>query len=252
MKALIFAAGLGTRLKPVTDQLPKALVQVGGKTLLQHVIEKLVKAGFNEIVINVHHFPDMIGDFLVKNLNFGITIHLSDESDALLDTGGGLLKAAEWLKGDEPFLVHNVDVISDLDLKLLFDYHVRENRLATLVIRNRPTNRYLLFNDKLRLIGWTDTSTGEIKQAVPFRDKDAFPLAFSGIQIINPEIFNLIRRRGKFSIIDAYLDLTGDYPVYGFQDDASCWMDVGKVEHLYQAEKFMEKYTFHSDRQTLL
>jgi NDP-sugar pyrophosphorylase family protein len=242
MKAMIFAAGLGTRLKPVTDQLPKALVQVGGKTLLQHVIEKLVKAGFIEIVINVHHFPDKIVDFLVKNRNFGITIHLSDESDALLDTGGGLLKAAEWLKGDEPFLIHNVDVISDLDLKLLFDFHVKENRLATLVVRNRPTNRYLLFNDKLRLIGWTDKSTGEIKQAVSFREEDALPLAFSGIQIINPEIFNLIRGRGKFSIIDAYLDLAGDYPVYGFQDDTSCWMDVGKAGQLKEAEKMMDKF----------
>jgi NDP-sugar pyrophosphorylase family protein len=194
MKAMIFAAGLGTRLKPVTDQLPKALVQVGGKTMLQHMIEKLVKAGYTEFVINIHHFPDKIRKFLDENENFGLRIHISDESETLLDTGGGLSKAAIWLMGDESFLVHNVDILCDLDLNLLRDYHMAKKSLVTLVVRNRPTNRYLLFNDMSRLIGWTDKSTNEIKQAVPFQPENAIPLAFSGIQMVNPELFSLYHR----------------------------------------------------------
>jgi NDP-sugar pyrophosphorylase family protein len=239
MRAMIFAAGLGTRLKPLTNQLPKALVQVGGKALLQHAIDKLVNAGFDEIVINVHHFSDMIREFLKKNMNFGIRIHISDESDALLDTGGGLMKAAEWLKGDEPFLVYNVDILCNLDLKMLSDFHRKEKSLATLVVRKRPTNRYLLFNDMSRLIGWKNIASGEIKQAVPFQPENAISLAFSGIQMVNPEIFNLIRRKGRFSVVDAYLDLAADYPILGFQDDTSKWMDVGKTGQLAEAEKIL-------------
>ncbi len=159
-----FCGRTGNRLGPVTSQVPKALVQAGGKTLLQHVIEKLILAGVNEMVINVHHFPDQIRAFLEQHNNFGITLHISDESQALLDTGGGLLKAATLLWGEEPVLVHNVDILSNLDLVDLVRVHRERKSLATLAVRDRETQRYLLFDDDLRLTGWKNTSTGEFRR----------------------------------------------------------------------------------------
>ncbi len=237
MKAMIFAAGLGTRLGPVTSQVPKALVQAGGKTLLQHVIEKLILAGVNEMVINVHHFPDQIRAFLEQHNNFGITLHISDESQALLDTGGGLLKAATLLWGEEPVLVHNVDILSNLDLVDLVRVHRERKSLATLAVRDRETQRYLLFDDDLRLTGWKNTSTGEFRRSLP--GSAEIPLAFSGIQVIDPGIFNLITRKGKFSLIDAYLELAVNYPVYGYRDQSSLWMDVGKPDQLAEADRLL-------------
>jgi NDP-sugar pyrophosphorylase family protein len=237
MKAMIFAAGLGTRLRPLTDTLPKALVRVGDKPLLQWTVEKLVKAGISEIVINVHHFPDLIRDFLTSNRNFGISIQISDESDAILDTGGGLKKAAHLLAGDEPILIHNVDIVSNLDLSLLLKYHLSQNALATLVVRKRKTDRNLLFDTQMRLTGWINTKTREIKEPLPGINLYSKMLAFSGIQIIDPRFLQLMTVSGKFSLIDSYLHLAPDYRIIGYEDYSSLWMDVGKPEQLAEAER---------------
>lgn len=233
---MIFAAGLGTRLYPLTAERPKALVEVGGKPLLQWVIEKIATAGIHEIVVNVHHFPHLIRDFLERNHSFGMTIHVSDESDELLDTGGGLMHAAEFLRGREPVLIHNVDVLSNLDIKELVDYHLTRGGVATLAVRERETQRYLLFDREMRLTGWMNKKTGELRRSLPAVEER--PLAFSGIHVADSRIFDLIARRGKFSLIEAYLELAATQPVYGFHDHSSLWMDVGKPEQLRQAGEF--------------
>jgi NDP-sugar pyrophosphorylase family protein len=240
MKAMIFAAGIGTRLRPLTDTLPKALVRVGGKPLLQWNIEKLIGAGIKDIVVNVHHFPDLIRDFLEMNQNFGVNIRISDESDVLLDTGGGLLKAASLLEGKETVLVHNVDILSNLDLNLLLNIHLSQNALATLVVRERKTDRNLLFDEYMRLTGWINTKTGETKEPVPGITIYSKMLAFSGIQIIDPRFLRLMSGSGKFSLIDTYLQLAPDYRVIGFEDTSSLWMDVGKTEQLAEADRWFQ------------
>ena len=206
MKAMIFAAGLGTRLKPITDNLPKALVPIAGKPLLEHVILKLKAAGFDEIIVNVHHFPDLIIDFLRVNNNFGIRIEVSDERDFLLDTGGGVRKTAWFFDDNQPFLVHNVDILSNVDLKVLYNQHLRTNPMATLVVSERDTFRYLLFDDNLRLNGWINEKTGETKP-VGISQPDLYKkLAFSGIQVLSPAVFELMKElKPKFSIMDFYL-----------------------------------------------
>ena len=173
MRAMIFAAGLGTRLKPITDKMPKALVEVGGKTLLERQIEELKTAGFNEIVINIHHFAQMIRDYLAANGNFGADIYLSDESDELKDTGGGIKQASSLLDDGEPFLVHNVDILSNLNLNDLYDYHLshaisNDTPLATIVVSPRKTLRYFLFDRDNNLVGWMNEQTGEVK--TPFKE----------------------------------------------------------------------------------
>jgi NDP-sugar pyrophosphorylase family protein len=238
MKAMIFAAGLGTRLRPLTDTLPKALVRVGGKPLLQWNIEKMIGAGITEIVVNVHHFPDMIRQFLIENRNFGIDIKISDETDAILDTGGGLKKAATLLAGKKPILVHNVDILSNLDLNHLLEFHLSHKSLVTLVVRRRKTDRNFLFDQQMRLTGWINTKTGEIKEPVPGIHLYSEMLAFSGIQIIAPKFLELMTDSGKFSLIDVYLQLAPDYRIVGFKDDSSLWMDVGKPEQLTEADRW--------------
>lgn len=245
MKAMIFAAGLGTRLKPLTDRMPKALVPVGGKPLLQIVVEKLAAAGFSEIVVNVHHFPEMIREFAEQHHHFGVTLHISDESEAILDTGGGLMKAADLLLGDTPVLIHNVDILSDLDLQKLIAHHQASGALATVVVRERHTQRYLLFDEELRLAGWTNRATGEVRTTRPEAVKNARVLAFSGIQVIDPKIFSLITQRGKFSIIDTYLELAAHWPVMGYWDRSPLWMDVGKPEQLELAGKLFSSSQNH-------
>jgi len=164
MKAMIFAAGLGSRLKPLTDTMPKALVPVAGRPMLEHVILKLKAFGFTEIVINIHHFGEQILEFLKVNDNFGLTIHISDERDVLLDTGGGIRKASSFFENsDEPFLVHNVDILSNVDLKELYDYHLQTDGLATLLVSQRKTSRYLLLDAEKRLCGWINKDTGQVK-----------------------------------------------------------------------------------------
>lgn len=238
---MIFAAGLGTRLKPLTDTMPKAMVPVAGKPLLQHTIEKLKAAGFCEIIINVHHFPGQIIDFVRANNNFGIRIEFSDESQKLLDTGGGIKKAAWFFDDDKPFLVHNVDILSNTRLTQLYDYHLENNAAATLVCSPRNTSRYLLFDGTNTLRGWINKETGEIKSpAENFQPENYREFAFSGIHVIHPRIFGYFNRfPEKFSIIDFYLEICRTETIKSFSPDNFRMMDVGKIDSLQKAEKFI-------------
>jgi len=245
---MILAAGLGTRLKPLTDTMPKALVPVCGQPLLYHVITKLVAAGYDHLVVNVHHFPDLIIDYL-KAHDFGVRIDISDERDFLRETGGGvryahaLLAGAEenpLLRSDgEPFLVHNVDIISNLDLKWLREQH-RPEALATLVVSDRKTQRYLLFDDDDRLKGWTNIETGEVRSPFPDIDPDRCrKLAFAGIHLMSPAIFEAFDKLGfedRFSIIDFYIQACAAYPIYAAIPPGFTMVDVGKFNQLPEAE----------------
>lgn len=242
MKAMIFAAGLGTRLKPLTDHMPKALVPVAGRPMLEHVILKLKAAGFNELVINIHHFGEQILDFLRANQNFGLTIHISDERDCLLDTGGGIRKAEPFFRGNEPFLVHNVDILSDTDLKALYEYHQQSGNDATLLASLRKTVRYLLFDDEKRLCGWINKDTLQTKpEGFAYNPEHHREYAFSGIHVISPSLFHYMDERwtGKFSIMDFYLQTCREARIGGRLTDTLCLIDIGKPETLTQAEKFL-------------
>ncbi len=234
MKAMIFAAGLGTRLKPFTDNHPKALAVVNNKPLLQRNIEYLKGYGINEFVINVHHFPDQIIDFLKEHNNFGCKVNISNETDALLETGGGLKKASDYLKGNTPFLVMNVDMLTNLAVDKMIAFHNAGKALATLAVKRRETTRYFLFNDKNELCGWQNTKTGEEK--IKRQEPDLTPKAFSGIHIIDPQIFDLIKQEGKFSMVDVYLDLCSKHTIKGFDHTNDILLDVGKPESIQQAE----------------
>lgn len=236
MKAMIFAAGLGTRLKPITDTMPKALVPVCGKPLLYHTICKLRSAGYDDIVVNVHHFPEQIRQYLQEN-DFGVRISISDESDQLLETGGGILKARNLLLSDEPFLVHNVDIVSNLDLAKLA---VLPGDLATLVVSARDTRRYLLFDDDMRLVGWTDTSTGEVRSPYPgLNPSSCQKYAFSGIHMISPAVFDAMSSlgfTGRFPIMDFYLKACSTYHIRAYLAENLQMVDVGKIDTLPEAE----------------
>lgn len=226
-KAMILAAGLGTRLRPITNTMPKALVKVGGITLLEGAIRHLSDYGVKEIIINVHHFADQVIQYLNQNGNFGLNITISDERDQLLDTGGGLKKVSRFFAGGKHFFVRNVDIVSDLDLHNMMEQHLNSHALATLAIRNRKTSRYFLFDPDHRLCGWTNLKTGEkILSLEPKMNLEM--LAFSGIQVLSPEIFALITEEGKFSLTSLYLRLAKDHLIKGFQDRGSIWRDVGK------------------------
>ncbi len=227
MKALILAAGLGTRLRPITSSIPKALVVVDGKPLLQHALEHLKQYGIHDVIINVHHFPEQIIRFLKKHHNFHIEIAISDESDELLETGGGLQKASWFFQDGEPFLVRNVDVLSNLNVEKLLKSYEERAGLGTLVVRDRPSSRYLLFDDTMQLSGWENRKTGE--RIICREGNELFPGAFSGIQILSPEIFSLIIERGKFSLIELYLRLARNQSIHGYLDYDSYWKDVGKL-----------------------
>lgn len=242
MKAMIFAAGLGTRLKPLTDHMPKALVPVAGRPMLEHVILKLKAAGFNELVINIHHFGEQILDFLRANQNFGLTIHISDERDCLLDTGGGIRKAEPFFRGNEPFLVHNVDILSDTDLKALYEYHRQSGNDATLLASRRKTIRYLLFDDEKRLCGWINKDTLQTKpEGFAYNPEHYHEYAFSGIHVISPSLFHYMDERwtGKFSIMDFYLQTCHEARIGGRLTDTLRLIDIGKPETLTQAEEFL-------------
>jgi NDP-sugar pyrophosphorylase family protein len=239
MEALIFAAGLGTRLKEQTQNKPKALVSLAGKTLLQRAIEHLKSFGFDHLVINVHHFADQVIDFVQSKQSFGIRIDISDERDVLLDTGGGLKKAGQFFEKKEPVLIYNVDVISNLDLNYLREVHKQSKALATLVVRQRETSRYLMFNQEMLLSGWKNFSTGDTIVSREESFSKSNPFAFSGIHIVQPEIFKLIAEEGKFPIIDLYLRLAKDYPIKAFVDTSDLWMDLGKPAQLADAEKLL-------------
>jgi len=240
MKAMLFAAGLGTRLKQETREKPKSLVEIGGKTLLQHSIEKLDKEGISEIVVNVHHFSGLMKSFLSDH-DFGVKVTVSDETDELLETGGGLKKAAPLLESDEPVVLYNVDILSNLNLKDVLEYHNKNNALATLVVRDRQTQRYFKFNSQNRLAGWVNKKTGETKVSIPCDFGDATSMAFSGIHVINPEILKLLPNEKRFSITDWYLNLAQNHFIQGYFDTSSLWMDVGKPEQLAEARKRFSK-----------
>ena len=274
MKAMIFAAGLGTRLKPLTDTLPKALVPLAGKTLLQWQIEKLKAAGITDIVVNVHHFPDMIISYLSENDNFGCRIAVSDERDMLLETGGGLRKAKSLLFGvgsresgnnDEPILVCNVDILSNIDIPTLLNAY-NPDEMGVVVVSERETQRYLLFDETSRLCGWTNIATGEVRPAslashlhnlqrsdlqpngrstgaADLPHSDLSRLAFSGMQVLNPRIFDcmdeMVKKKGdKFSLIDLYLNIAEKEILRAYIPENYRMMDVGKIAQLSEAEAF--------------
>ena len=244
MKALIFAAGLGSRLKPLTANTPKALIPVGGNPMLEHVILKLKESGFDQIVINIHHLGQQIIDFLEANQNFGVDIHISDERDYLLDTGGGIKKAEQFLSGDEPFLVHNVDILSDVDLKMLYNHHLATPKsLATLLVSKRKTSRYLLFNKENQLCGWRNRETGEVKSYYPYFDPEQYTeYAFSGIHVISPEIFKWMDEwTGKFPIINFYLSICARTKIMSYPLENLSLLDVGKPETLQKANEWIEQ-----------
>ena len=247
MNALILAAGLGTRLKPLTDTMPKALVPVAGKPLLQHAVERLQAAGFTDIVVNVHHFGGQVIDFLAANSNFGLDIRVSDERGALLDTGRAVRRAAPLFGNSEPILVHNVDILHDLDLRSFFNAAARR-AAATLVVSPRTTARHLLFDAQNQLAGWENTLTGDVKGPVAARaaqgsaaraDAGLRALAFAGIHIFSPELLPLMEPWGaKFSIIDFYLDACRAHPVHAFEARRLRLLDVGKLDTLAEADRF--------------
>lgn len=242
MKALIFAAGLGTRLRPLTDSLPKALVPVGGEPLLHHVICKLRAAGYDELVVNVHHFASQVIDYLSAH-DFGVSIRISDESALLRETGGGIAFARGLLEPLEgSFLVHNVDILSNLDLAWLRD-QTRPEALATLVVSERKTSRYLLFGEDMRLKGWTNVQTGEVRSPYPAEElKHCRALAFSGIHNLSPAIFDAFREADmpeRFPIMDFYIQTCGYQPIYGVVPENFRMVDVGKLDTLAAAEEFI-------------
>lgn len=255
-RAMVFAAGLGTRLRPLTDNIPKALVPVGGKPLLWHVLMKLKAAGYSEIVVNVHHFPNQIIDYITSQLDrdfADLQIHISDESDFLRDTGGGIRYAERYLidspvsplqcePAEKPFLVHNVDVLTNLSPEWLAG-QARPDALATLVVSERETSRYFLFDDSMRLVGWTNISTGEVRTPFPeLKAENCRKLAFAGIHLISPKIFRVFDELGvasRFSITDFYVSACGKYPIYGVVPDDFRFMDIGKIATLPQAEAFL-------------
>ena len=237
---MIFAAGLGTRLKPLTDTMPKALVSVGGDPLLKHVIIKLKNAGFERVVVNVHHFAQQIIVYLAANNNFGLDIRISDESEMLLETGGGIKKAIPLFDADSPVLIHNVDILSNVDLSAFYD--LSSNNNATLLVSERKTKRYLLFDEQMNLKGWTNVETGEVKS--PYVPLDVEPLqrlAFSGIHVISPFMFPCFDEMPqRFSIIDFYLKFCCNYPLRGYRKTDLRLMDVGKTDTLKEAEQFLQ------------
>ena len=229
-QAMVFAAGLGTRLKPLTDTMPKALVPVGGQPLLWHVVMRLKDAGYERIVVNVHHFAQQIIDYLNVNNNFGLDIRISDETDGLLETGGGIKKALPLFDATEPILIHNVDILSNLDLTAL------PTDAPLLVVNQRQTKRYLQFDETMRLIGWKNIETGEVK------GREGKSLAFSGIHLFHPSLAPLLDEwPDRFPIMDFYLKACADHLIRGYEASDLRLMDVGKLDTLDQAETFIKQ-----------
>jgi NDP-sugar pyrophosphorylase family protein len=244
MRAMILAAGLGTRLRPLTDDRPKALVEVGGRTLLEITLSRLRSFGIHDVIINAHHFAEMIHDYLKANENFGMHIEVSHEA-VLLDTGGGLKKASHFFRGDfstfeEPFILHNVDVISTIDLRRMMESHAQTHALATLAVQERETSRYLLFDEKLQLCGRRSGSDQKSEMVRPSATAKA--LAFCGVHVISPRIFGMMTEEGAFSIITSYLRLAGSGErICAFPADEYYWRDLGRPEHVQQAARDLEQ-----------
>lgn len=244
MNALIFAAGLGTRLKPLTDTMPKAMVPVCGKPLVQLLLERLKAAGATQVVINVHHFAQQIIDFVEQNKGFGLDVRFSDETDQLLETGGGLKKAAQLFTSEAPILVHNVDILNNMDLAAFYRSVMEtEEQPTTLLVSERQTQRYLLADEQNRLVGWTNIATGEVRSPYPGLDVQACKkVAFSGIQVFNPQLLPLMAAwEGKFSIIDFYLSVCDKVDIRLRLQPNLRLLDVGKLDSIREAECFLQQ-----------
>jgi mannose-1-phosphate guanylyltransferase len=247
MKAMILAAGLGTRLRPLTDTRPKALVEINGRTLLEITLSRLRTFGVSEVIVNVHHFADMIVDYLKANNNFGMRIEVSRE-DVLLDTGGGLKKTAWFFLEDathleEPFLLHNVDVISNIDLHRMVQFHMKNRALATLAVQTRETSRYLFFNEQLQLCG--RRIGGDQQPEIVRPSPHLQPLAFSGIHVISPRLLPMVTEEGVFSIITTYLRFAAEEEnILAFRADDYYWRDLGRPADLTQAAHDFQKKVF--------
>lgn len=235
MKALLFSAGMGSRMRPLTDSIPKALVVVQGKTLLERNLEKLIATGVETIVVNIHYRGEQILDFLASR-TWDADIRISDEREALLETGGGLLKAADWLRGDQPFFLYNVDILSTIDLKKIYQYHIEQEALATLAVRHRAGSRCFLWDKDNRLCGWSNRATQSLRMAYT-PETPPQEGAFSGIHVASPALLDLIEQRGAFSITDAYLDLAARHRILAYWHDSDDWMDIGTPEKWQQAEQ---------------
>lgn len=248
---MIFAAGLGTRLKPLTDTMPKALVRVGGEPLIKRVILNLAAAGVERIVVNVHHFAEQIIDYLKDNDNFGLDIRISDETAGLLETGGGIKKAAPLFDSTAPILIHNVDILSNVNLSEFYQMASRSEELrvkseeadcdAVLLVSWRKTKRYLLFNDDMKLVGWTNIETGEVRSPYPeLNPKECRMYAFAGIHALSPRLLKMMDEfPDRFGIIDFYLKACATHNIKGYVKDDLKLMDIGKLDTLAQAEEFL-------------
>ncbi len=248
MQAMIFAAGLGTRLKPLTDTMPKALVSVGGEPLIRRVLQRLADAGVGRVVVNVHHFASQITQYLSENRNFGLDIAISDETGGLLETGGGIKHAARLFDAESPVLIHNVDILSNVNLRKFYNIAAESEVAAipvdaVLLVSWRKTKRYLLFDDDMRLVGWTNIETGEVKSPYPELDpRKCRMYAFAGIHVISPRMFPLMDAfPEKFSIIDFYLKTCATHNIKGYVKDDLKLMDIGKLDTLAQAETFLSE-----------
>jgi MurNAc alpha-1-phosphate uridylyltransferase len=236
MKAIIFAAGLGKRLGNITVNIPKALVDINGKTALQRAVEKCSEHGFDDIIINIHHFADMV-ETEVKALNEkGFTVSVSDERGQVLETGGGLYKARNFFDRN-PFLIYNVDIVSDLDLTSMYRYHLKMKGLATLAVRERPGNRVYLVDNTGRIRGWRNRSTGE-QLLCETNSDDLSEIAFSGMHIVEPEIFNYMNE-GIYTMTSLYLQLASGHKIYTYRDDSGYWGDIGTPESLEYVKKLV-------------
>lgn len=234
---MILAAGLATRLKPLTDHIPKALVRFNTVPLLHRVVNNIFDAGIEAIVVNVHHFPDQVINFLQEQKYYGGRVVISDEKEQLMDTGGAITHAAWFLNDGNPFLVHNVDVYTNLNIRELINYHIKGNGLATIAVKDRPTSRSLLFDDQLQLIGWKHNETGE---EIHLKDKQQVAYAYgnSCVQVIQSEFFKLVNLEGPFSLTESYLDLARDHTIRGFEHNDDYWFDLGRYENFNNAESF--------------
>lgn len=233
---MILAAGIGSRLQPLTLNKPKALIKINETPVLELVIKKLIRYGFDEIIINVHHFAEQIINFLKKNKNFGIKIFISDEKNQLLNTGGGIKNASWFFNNCQNFLLYNVDILSEINLKDFYNYHINNNSLVSLAVQKRETSRYLLFDDEMNLGGWENKKTNE-KIIISGKKKNLIPFAFNGIHIINTDIFELISEQGSFSIIDLYLRLSSERSIKAYDIGKTLWIDIGKINSLEKARK---------------
>jgi len=239
MKAMVLAAGLGTRLRPLTNDQPKALVEIAGRTMLEITLGRLRTFGINEVILNAHHFADMVVEYLKANKNFGMRIEVSRE-DVLLDTGGGLKKAAWFFRDDpEPFILHNVDVISTIDLARMARFHEEHNALATLAVQERKSSRYLLFDEQGQLCG---RRVGQEQPEIARPTQQTLALAFCGVHVVSPRIFSLLKEEGVFSIIDPYVRLAAEgESITAFSADEYYWRDLGKPENVKQATRDFEE-----------